>query len=104
MSRRRGSWEVLPQQHRRILHLLRSGYGICKTAAIVGVGVRTVQRRVEIIRTTGLVDGEIDYHRLSKPMRCEVHGAVSVWPCVACAAIASIERSTTLAEENGKGV
>lgn len=89
MSRHRGSWEVLPQQHMQILQLLRAGHGIRKTAALVGVGVRTVQRRAEVIRTSSLVDGEIDFRRSTKPMLCPVHGAVNVWPCVACGAIAA---------------
>lgn len=96
MSRRRGSWEVLPQQHRRILQLLRDGYGICKVAVIVGVGVRTVQRRYEIIRTSSSVI-DVDYRRAIKPMRCPVHGPVNVWPCVACAA------SDHLAETRSEG-
>lgn len=90
-SKRR--WQIEGEKHRAILKLLRHGVGICTIAEIVGVGVRTVQRRKE------LLEQEISLAAISEdgggieftPGRrvCEIHGQVSVWPCVACAAIAS---------------
>lgn len=110
MSKRptRRGWKILPAKHRKILDLLRAGVGVCKTAAIVGVGVRTVQRRVDAIRVMESPELEIDFRvkgdigeRIRKHT-CPVHGVVTVWPCVACAAIAA--KSTTLADPGDAGL
>ncbi len=86
-------WAIIPKKHRQILRLLRKGVGIKTTATIVGVGVRTVQRRKQLIEQQ-LNDPSTDevlaveFKRLVKPKACPVHGPVTVWPCVACQAIA----------------
>jgi hypothetical protein len=90
-SKRR--WAIESKKHQSIIKLLRHGVGICTIAEIVGVGVRTVQRRKELLDqelASTLADEEGQAIAFSTGRHvCEVHGAVSVWPCVACAAIAS---------------
>ena len=78
-------WAIAQKKHLAILRLLRSGVGVRRTASTVGVGVRTVQRRVDFLRQQTLDPGDIDFKRVSGKS-CEVHGPVVVWPCVACAA------------------
>jgi hypothetical protein len=90
-SKRR--WSIESKKHQSIIKLLRHGVGICTIAEIVGVGVRTVQRRkefldAELTQSVAKDDGQAVAFSTGRHV-CEVHGAVSVWPCVACAAIAS---------------
>lgn len=93
-------WGITPEKHRQILKLLRSGVSIRETARVVGVGIQTVQRRCELLHQ------ELDEavaNELGRPSirfrrvlgrRCAVHGPVTVWPCVACAALAARESAS----------
>ena len=87
-------WRVAGDQHRNILKLLEHGVGIRRIAQIVGVGVRTVQRRKAFLDE--LSDSQRGFHDLGagQVKRCPVHGAVNVWPCVMCAAEESKKAST----------
>ena len=97
-------WAIAVEQHKNILKLLRHGVGIRRIAEIVGVGVRTVQRRKKFLNEElnrqvadedrGVRDASdalrqapslVDIDRGAR--RCPEHGMVSVWPCVICSAI-----------------
>lgn len=97
-SKRR--WALEADKHRAILKLLKHGVGVCTTASIVGVGVRTVQRRKalleqetneQIASEDRLPTEEVVSFKAAKrsQTRCPIHGPVTVWPCVACAAQAA---------------
>lgn len=99
-SRRKNRWAIVPAKHRKILQLLREGYGVKATAKIVGVGVRTVQRRKKLqLDRAAAADGEkeekleVAFRDLRSPHVCPQHGPVKVWPCVACAALAAAANS-----------
>ena len=82
----KGEWMIAEAKHRRIVKLLESGFGIRRTARLVGVGVRTVQRRADLLRVADLAPNEVDFRRTVIKRRCPEHGMVGIWPCVACAA------------------
>lgn len=88
MARKKFSWQIVSSKHEKILELLRAGFGIRRVANAVGVGVRTVQRRADVLRLAELECGEVEYRRTTRSQACPVHGLVNVWPCVACAATA----------------
>lgn len=91
---RKWRWSIVPAKHRKILELLREGVGVKTTAKLVGVGVRTVQRRKQLqLERMAAREGDID-ERLEVDFKradqvCPVHGLVTVWPCVACQALAA---------------
>lgn len=99
-------WAIESEKHKAILLLLKRGVGVIAIAKIVGVGVRTVQRRKALLNdeVNELVAAEdggevVEFKTIGRQsMRCEVHGLVSVWPCVACAAIGSQARPTNRAD------
>jgi hypothetical protein len=78
-------WAVGEATHRRILDLLREGRGRLWIARQLGVGVRTVQRRVDILRREEDDEETIDFREVRGKV-CPRHGALTVWPCVQCAA------------------
>lgn len=91
-------WAILPEQHREILRLLRLGFSVRKTAEIVGVGHRTVQRRrarlmlefeAEAEDELECEEGEALIKFRDVSGRCEVHGPINVQPCVLCTALAA---------------
>ena len=91
-QRKQWRWSIVPSKHRKILELLRKGVGVKTTARLVGVGVRTVQRRKQLQLQRAAArdrdtedEGGIEFK--SRDHVCPVHGLVTVWPCVACAAI-----------------
>ena len=103
-SKRR--WAVVGDKHKAILLLLRRGVGICAIAEIVGVGVRTVQRRKALLNTElneaiAEEEGEVvSFNTVGRQsMRCPVHGALTVWPCVACLAINAQSKANDAADD-----
>lgn len=96
MAEKKFNWRIASDRHKKILELLRAGFGIRRVASSVGVGVRTVQRRAEVLRLAEIGEGEIDYRRTTKASACPVHGPVNVWPCVACAATALVDQRGTV--------
>lgn len=80
-------------KHEKILEMLRAGVGIRTTAKVVGVGVRTVQRRRAVVEdefaeATKAEAGEVEFG--SQRWRCPAHGWVEVRPCVMCASLAAM--------------
>lgn len=103
-------WAIESEKHKAILLLLKRGVGVIAIARIVGVGVRTVQRRKallndEVNEQVATEDGGdvVEFKTIGRQsMRCEVHGPVTVWPCVACAAIGSQAKPTNRADDRTK--
>lgn len=88
-------WAIAPHKHRKILELLRAGVSIRETARVVGVGIRTVQRRKavvdgEMVESISAEDGAQAVAFRSKRWRCSVHGWVEVEPCVMCTTLAAM--------------
>lgn len=84
-------WLIEERVHLRILELLREGRGKLWIAKTLGVGVQTVQRRAAVLRREDDEEGTIDFRTVRGEV-CERHGAVTVWPCVQCAAEAERAR------------
>lgn len=85
-------WAIEGRKHLHILKLLEHGVGIRRTAQIIGVGVRTVQRRRALLNRA--IESQIEadpeiterFTRVDS-MVCPVHGPITVSPCVACGAM-----------------
>lgn len=69
--------------------LLRLGYSYRRTAEVLGCHKSTVGRWACRWRCEddGDADPEVDLKFERQRRYCAIHGAVNVWPCVACAAI-----------------
>ena len=91
-QRRQRPWMLGEAKHLRILELLREGRGKVWIANELGVGVQTVQRRAAVLRREDDEEGTIDFRRVRGQV-CEKHGALTVWPCVQCAAEGVMEES-----------
>ena len=89
--RKRRPWLLEERKHLEILDLLRAGYGKRLIARRVGCGLSAVQVRAAIVRREDDQDGDVDF-RMVREEVCEVHGPVSVWPCVQCLAEAAAEK------------
>lgn len=102
---KKNPWAIAPRKHRKILELLRAGVSIRETSRVVGVGIRTVQRRKaildgELVDSITEEDGETAIAFRSARWRCPVHGWVEVRPCVMCTTLAAMNAA---ARERGGG-
>ncbi len=61
-------------------------FGMSRSAVHRFVQARR-QRSIDAAGELKLVDGNREFSRHKRSWRCAVHGRVTVWPCVACAAI-----------------
>ena len=100
---RRRDWRLTAQKHRLILEMLRGGWSVRGTAKALGVGIRTVQRRKEIVdaelREGFAVDAGVSAGDLVEYVEtwwnCPEHGRVRYQPCVQCMARGGIDARGT---------
>lgn len=90
--RRRRGPPLSARERRKIERLL--GRGRMSQRAIAREVRRAASTVNRVARLVELATGRKRFRRLKKPRRCQRHGWVRLWPCVACEAEADAERGT----------
>lgn len=67
----------------QVSRMAAEGYSVGEIAKRTGVSQSTASK---YRRLHTAEKGEIAFHRTRAPRSCSIHGPVTVWPCVACAA------------------
>lgn len=81
---------IIPQEKREEIRDLADAYPVREIAKRVGCSRSQAGHWVIFWREREAAKrGELSTRRLNTPRRCPVHGPLTIWPCVACAAEAA---------------